>query len=284
MEKTRAIILDTDIGYDPDDLFALLVLAKLAVAQLQLVVTANEKDGKRAQFARMALDELNLSHVPVVVGSSLGLDKFTVDSLLTKTDAIISTDYIGAIKQVVEQFESVTYIGIGGFSNLAHVIKQYPQLAEKMDIYVMGGAVAYKRSPDWVEYNIKIDVPSAKQVIESGLPIKYIMAQTTHNPMYEVTIDHPWYKQLESSTEPGHKLLYEHCKLWFTKRGHGTSMHDPLTVLAALGYSFTAFTTARVTLDDAGVIQLDDNGTEITYSVPESQAQECMDFIGTTLI
>jgi hypothetical protein len=61
-------------------------------------------------------------------------------------------------------------------------------------------------------------------------------------------------------------------------------MHDPLTVLAALGYSFTAFTTARVILDDAGVIQLDDNGKEITYSVPESQAGECMDFIGTILI
>lgn len=148
----------------------------------------------------------------------------------------------------------------------------------------MGGAVAYKRSPDWIEYNIKIDVPSAKQVIESGLPIKYIMAQTTHNPTYEVTIDHPWYQQLETSTKPGHQLLYEHCKLWFTKRGHGTSMHDPLTVLAALGYSFTSFTTACVSLDDAGVIQLDDTGKEITYSVPESQAKECMNFIESTLL
>lgn len=138
MEKTRAIILDTDIGYDPDDLFALLLLTELAGTQLQLVVTANEKDGKRAQFAKMVLDEVNLSHVPVVVGSSLGLDKFTADSLLTKTDAIISTDYIGAIKQVIEQFELITYIGIGGFSNLAHLTKQYPKLIEKMDILCNG--------------------------------------------------------------------------------------------------------------------------------------------------
>jgi DNA-binding MarR family transcriptional regulator len=218
--------------------------------------------GKRRTYSSITLEELS--------------QKFqqTLEEI-----EIANKDKKGAKIKISKEDEFIIHIGA------KEIIPAYRRIAaEKMDIYVMGGAVAYKRSPDWVEYNIKIDVPSAKQVIESGLPIKYIMAQTTHNPVYEVTIDHPWYKQLESSTEPGHKLLYEHCKLWFTKRGHGTSMHDPLTVLAALGYSFTAFTTARVILDDAGVIQLDDNGKEITYSVPESQAGECMDFIGTILI
>ena len=40
-------ILDTDIGYDPDDLFALILLLKSKELKLDLIVTGDDKYGKR---------------------------------------------------------------------------------------------------------------------------------------------------------------------------------------------------------------------------------------------
>jgi inosine-uridine nucleoside N-ribohydrolase len=278
------IILDTDIGYDPDDLFALLFLVGLAGDRLDLIVTANEVDGKRAQFAQMIINELSLPYVHVVQGSSLGLDKFTVDNLLSDNRfSNVQNNYLELIKETIDREGTVTYIGIGGFTNLAHFIEKYPNEAKRMDIFVMGGAVNYERNEGWTEYNIRIDPLSARKIVESGLNIKYIMAQTTHNPLYIVDENHSLYEQLKLSEKPGHQLLYEHCKLWFEKRGHGTSMHDPLTVSCALGYDFVQFNSSKVSLSEEGKLVLNDNGSLISWSDPNSGAQSFMDLIGRIL-
>lgn len=282
-DMNPSIILDTDIGFDPDDLFALLFLHKLAGADLKLLITANEIDGKRAQFAKQILAKLSNTHTAIAEGCSLGIDKFIVDSLLEKSNEINNKDYIGAMKQVIDESESVIYIGIGGFTNLARFIESYPKEAKKMKIFVMGGAIEYERYPDWVEYNIKIDPVSVKKVIEANVNVSLVMAQTTHNPIYEVSVGHPLYDGLLVGNNSVNEILHEHCKLWFEKRGHGTSMHDPLTVAAALGYSFVNFHTSKIAVDEKGILQLDENGYESHWSDKDSQATEFMQLLTKTL-
>mgnify|MGYP001559423130 FL=1 len=52
----RGIILDTDIGYDPDDLFALLLLLKNS--EVDLIVTNDDPDGRRFIFVKKILEIL----------------------------------------------------------------------------------------------------------------------------------------------------------------------------------------------------------------------------------
>jgi len=278
-----SIILDTDIGYDPDDLFALIFLHKLAGERLKLLVTANEVNGKRAKFAKQVLNSLNNSDTKVVEGLSLGSDKFTVDSLLAKTQDTFEKDFLSAMKQVVDDSESVIYIGIGGFTNLARFIEAFPDQARKLKIFLMGGALNYERHPGWVEYNVRIDPPSARKVIESGCDISFIMAQTTHNPILEVNATHPLYTKLLSKPDETSRLLREHCRLWFEEKGHGTLMHDPLTVAAALGYEFVNFYSSKIVLDEAGGMHENNSGHLITWSKPDSRADEFMRFLSEVL-
>lgn len=299
MSKHPTVILDTDIGYDPDDLFALLFLQKIIGDNHRtLIITSNEFEDKRYRFLRQIL-ELNKSYVSdnmiATSGScrELGKSKFTVDTLLTDKvyidlhhgDSFTSQMY-SMIKynELYHDDEKVTYIGIGGFTNLAKFIDDYSAEAKKMKIFLMGGAIDYERYENWIEYNVKIDPISAEKVINAGLDITLIMAQTTHNPLYEVTQNSSLYKRLKQSTLPIHKLLCDHCDLWFERREfkHGTSMHDPLTVATALGYDFVTLETTKVSIKDNKFI-FDENGHTIKYSAPDSKAQEFMEFLEQTL-
>jgi inosine-uridine nucleoside N-ribohydrolase len=278
------IILDTDIGYDPDDLFALLFLQKLAGDRVKLIITANETQEKRKRFLDQIISTIPDFNPKTAQGKDIGLQKFTVDGLLENNQEVPSSeDFIEEIKSIVDEFPKVTYIGIGGFSNLAGFIEKYPDDAKKMKIVAMGGAVNYERHTDWVEYNIKIDIPATRIVVESGCDVTYIMAQTTHNPIYEVKSDHSLIQKLATSNVPEYQLLYKHCQLWFEKRGHGTSMHDPLTVVTALGYEYATFAESKVVVTDQGKMVVTDQGFPIKYSLPTSQAADFMDFLDKTL-
>jgi inosine-uridine nucleoside N-ribohydrolase len=296
MSKKPTIILDTDIGYDPDDLFALLLLYKLVPDyndQREFVlITANETEFRRLQFLRQVLhwmNDVSAQEVTVLPGYSLGMEKYTVQSLLEKKLPVAhshNTAYKSYMASAANwsKVRPVIYIGIGGFTNLAKFIDEYPAEAKKMKIFMMGGALNYERYDGWIEYNVKIDPASVEKVINADLDITLIMAQTTHNPLYEVTQDSSLYKKLKQSTFPVHKLLCDHCDLWFEKREfkHGTAMHDPLTVATALGYDFVTIETAKVSIKDSKFV-LDENGHTIKYSAPDSKAQEFMDFLEKTL-
>lgn len=63
------VIIDTDLGGDPDDAVALVVAAR-RVPELTLVTTGDEVHGERARFARHFLDLLGRSDVATVAGDS----------------------------------------------------------------------------------------------------------------------------------------------------------------------------------------------------------------------
>jgi hypothetical protein len=48
----KHVILDTDIGGDPDDAFALLLGLNSPEINIDLIVTSDEHKGHRAEFAR----------------------------------------------------------------------------------------------------------------------------------------------------------------------------------------------------------------------------------------
>src|SRR3989344_5301588 len=94
------VILDTDIGYDPDDLFALLLLLNSPELRLDLVVTGDEVGGKRAAFARKVLDQCGRQDLKVVQGEDLGNHNFVVDELIQDCVYSPETNYLDSMKEV----------------------------------------------------------------------------------------------------------------------------------------------------------------------------------------
>lgn len=274
------MIIDTDIGYDPDDFFALLLALKSPEIDILLITTADEVLGKRAVFTRTIL-EMTGDEIKVVKGIDLGNhSNFIVDSLVGNAIYNISDNYVGSVKKLADNStEPIIYLGIGGFTNLADFLKTCPGYINKFEIYMMGGAINYSRGKNWIEHNVRMDKEAARFVLNTGGNISLIMAQTTFQREYEIDNNHSIFKKLKSSNNPADRLLAKHVELFNEKKGVWPLMHDPLTFATAIGKDFVTLHKSRISIDENGKIILDGNGEEIRWSDPVSKRREFMEFL-----
>ena len=276
-------ILDTDIGYDPDDLFALILLLKSKELKLDLIVTGDDKYGKRFIFVKKILELMDIDDVKVVKGSSIGSHRFILDEYIKGEKFQIEKDFVKKIKRVVDSSDKVVYIGIDGFTNLSHVIKKYPNIKKKLKIYQMGGAVNYSRRPLWVEHNVKMDVKSVKFVLGSSCDISLIMAQTTFNPELRIDNKHRIYRKLKASKNSVYKILVKHIDLYHKHSEKWPYMHDPLTVAEALGKRYVNYNKSALRVNNDGNIKINKIGPKVMFSKKKLKGKEFMNFLENRL-
>jgi len=276
------IIFDTDIGSDPDDLFALLLLLRLK-KNIALVVTGDEYDGKRATLARRVLNLAGKFDTPVVQGPDLGRKKFHADELIKHVSYKIPADPLTAMQKVCKGAGEIVYLGLQGSTNLAHLIRARPDLKSKLKIYQMAGALGFSRGEGWVEHNIKVDPESARYVLQSGANITLLQTATTEaGNAYRMHPEHPFYKRLQRSKDPLELMLVRHCELFYEKKQRNTYMGDPLTVACALGYNFVDFEEKKLRLNRKNQLE-EGRGKLIRISGRESRAEQFMDFMERTI-
>ncbi len=267
---TRApMIIDTDLGGDPDDSVA-LVVAGLRLPELKLVVTSDEVGGERARFARHLLDLVGRRDVKVVAGADLGNTRlYFVDGMVPAEVAKQGTDVVGAIAEVCASTPGqVRWVGMGPLSNLSALQTARPELVAKMAVTQMGGAIVY-RKPDKAEHNFREDPEAAIRmlpVLEMWGP-KFVVSDVTFNPAMEITADSPIYQRW---AEPGApewaKVLKEHNDRWMA-RYPGSMQHDALTLAAALLWPGVRFARERVALDEIARMSRSEEGVEISISI-----------------
>jgi inosine-uridine nucleoside N-ribohydrolase len=260
------VILDTDIGGDPDDAVAVAVAAR-TVPGLALVITADEFHGDgRARFARHFLDALGRPEVPVVAGRDLGNTRyFCIEGLAAASDAASSSgDVLAAVRAVCDGTDGkVRWVGMGPMSNLAELLTADPALAGRLEITQMGGAVNY-RNPDVAEHNIRLDPAAARRVMDLAVErsLSLVLSDVTFRPDTEMAVraSSPLYQHLASARLPWAQLLVGHLDRWYSGFYPETLMHDPLTLSAALRLPFVDFSAQRVRFAEDGRMSLDDAG------------------------
>jgi inosine-uridine nucleoside N-ribohydrolase len=182
------IILDTDIGTDIDDAFALALIVNSPELELLGVTTVSGDTQARARLAAKMLWEAGSvwRRVPVVAGApgkplpieqTRWADGFTSPQLERE--------------KVVHFFETqfnhrpgeITLLTIGPLTNVGALLEQHPEVAKKIKrIVMMGGSIArgYEpASPPAAEYNIAADPPAAQTVFASGVPILMVPLDVT---------------------------------------------------------------------------------------------------------
>lgn len=176
--KPIPIVLDTDIGTDIDDAFALALVLKSPELDLRAVTTVSGDTPARARLAAKMLSVAGRKDVPVaagVPGARLNIaqtrwaDGFTSLSLLK----------IGAVELMKTEIDrahgSIVIVAIGPLTNVAALFEKYPAEKRKIRrIVLMGGSIARGYAPGSAaaaEYNIAMDAKAAQAVFTAGVPI-----------------------------------------------------------------------------------------------------------------
>lgn len=253
------IHLDTDLGGDIDDLCALAMLLRWEGVELTGITTTAEENGRRAGYVRYVLEVEDRKDIPVAAGadvsqafyrySELGYpdeERYWSKPIAASPNPI--EDAIQLLKQSIEQ--AATIIAIGPFTNLYLLDLQYPGLLAEAKLFLMGGYVHPIRSgfPQWeneMDWNIQVDVRSAKHVIEHSNPTLIPLSVTV-----ETALRRAYLEDLQKSGALG-ELLARQAEAFAqdeqNERKHGETceglpndiinfLHDPLACAIALGW------------------------------------------------
>jgi pyrimidine-specific ribonucleoside hydrolase len=258
------MIIDTDIGGDPDDAVALLVAA-LRVPSLRLVLTCDEYRGERARFARHLLDLAGRSDVTVIAGRQLGEQpprQFCVSDLTPARIATQSGDAADEVAAVCAASPgAVRWVGMGPMSNLADLLAVRPELAQRLAVTQMGGALNY-RDPTRAEHNFRLDPPAVRTALGAVHRPNLVTSEVTFRPEMTLTPDSPEYRLLLRPDAPAWAgVLAAHCDRWFDRFYPGTMQHDVLTLSVAMQLPFVHLDLLDIAVDDAARTTEPDPGT-----------------------
>jgi inosine-uridine nucleoside N-ribohydrolase len=170
------VILDTDIGTDIDDTWALAQLLRTSNLELKLVVTDSGDTRYRAEVAAKFLEAAGHREIPIGIGHNFGpmpeerrnLTPWVTGYNLDKYAGGVRTDGIGAmIDLIMKSTDPVTVIAIGPMPNLAEALQREPRIAAKCRLVGMYGSfhVGYGgSSTPAAEFNVK-DNPTALRAV-----------------------------------------------------------------------------------------------------------------------
>lgn len=235
----QKIIIDTDIGDDIDDAFAIALAARLPEAEIVGVTTVFRNTKARAQLVKKLLDGLG-TETTVRAGEAFPLKEpfhlFAKDTGAPETSTPCQWDESyrkyseeeGAVEFLAESAErwggELCIAAIGPLTNLARAIERYPDKMKKCGKIVSMGGSFQKFMSEW---NYLCDPEAADIVIKSGIPFYAVGLDVTMTcPLEEGLLE-----KFNASEEPYNRILSQWLKRWFDFFGFEKSvMHDPLAI------------------------------------------------------
>ncbi|WP_435590815.1 nucleoside hydrolase [Nocardia sp. bgisy118] len=269
------VILDTDIGYDPDDLVALVIAAR-KVPHFA-VITADETCGRRASLARHVLDLLDRTDVPVIAGLDLGGEhRFLGDR---GQGAPRHPDTTGEeLLDRLERFNteltrlfatatgSIRWVGTGPMTNLNAVISNVPDMADRLTVTQMGGWIDHYHNKTRASHNFHTDPASAGLTLRALPTLRLVLSEHTNSPYIQITSDWALVRRLSAWSAPAWAhLLATHFCMWFARQP-GSWMHDPLTLSAALDLPCVTFRREPIRIGRDARLHHDPDGRPIEFS------------------
>lgn len=246
------ILLDTDIGTDIDDAFALALILRSPELRLLGITTVSGNTQARARLAAKLVSTQGHCNVPVAAGEpgkSLPIAQTRWASNFASRQLLPETAVSFLDRQFRRLPRQITLVAIGPLTNVAALLGSDPTVGTKIRrIVMMGGSIArgydHHVRPD-PEYNIVSDVPAARVVFSSGVPI--VMAPLDVTAM--LALDAQQRRRVFERHAPLNQALAALYRLW----GHPVPvLYDPMAVSLLINLHLCRFRPLAVSVDEAG--------------------------------
>jgi inosine-uridine nucleoside N-ribohydrolase len=265
--RLTKIILDTDIGDDVDDVYALALAATVPNVELVGVTTAFGETGKRAELAAKLLWVMGRTKVPVCAGreGDHGIGPQHRWASGFRSSAMRKEKAVAFLRRQIEAAPGeITIVPIGALTNIGDLLTTHPEVRSKIKrVVLMGGAawVGYNnRAPASPEWNIRCDTRAARTVFESGVPI--VMAGLDATTMMQLDEDRQ--KRMAAFGGRTTDAIASLRLLWGSPI---PTLFDPVAVAYAAGYPFADERPVRIHVEDDGLTRVVDGAPNATALV-----------------
>ncbi len=285
MEKKIPVILDTDIGGDIDDSWALALLLACPELDTKLVVTAlegGEDPIARTRIVAKQIAASEMSGIPIGAGKavepySTTMGDWAADYDISSYPDPVYTDGIQAmIDTVMASEEKVTIICIGPLTNIAEALKREPRIAEKANILAVMGSIYNGHSLDVIakcsDYNVRADIPAARAVFAAPWDITIAPLDiTAHLVVGDDNYQRILYSRDKKSVVRAVLSAFDrwmevhNCTYYKT---HTTSLYDTAAIYMAVTGDYNVIMEDHLlTIDDGGYTNDDPEGRLVHCAV-----------------
>jgi purine nucleosidase len=251
------IIIDTDIGDDIDDAFAVALALHSPELQILGVTTTFRDTETRAKIADRLLGELGREDIPVAAGVATPYDKPMSQQRYAEGGHFAKASHRNAVDFIVEQIRrypnEITLVAIGPLMNVGALLDKDPAAFHQLKrVVIMGGSVERgfgdldytpAHGPD-AEWNIMNDIPSAKKLFLSGVPLFVMPLDSTQLHLDEVKRAYLFARG--TPTTDALTILYHQ---W---GGQTPTLFDPMTIAYIVDPKLCPVVPLHIRVDDKG--------------------------------
>ena len=268
----RPVIIDTDIGSDIDDSFAIgLALQSSAYLDVKLIVTCTDDTTARAKILGKLLTIAGEDRVPIGIGYPNNNN--TRHTLWNWAKDFNLSDYKGGVyKDGVDQMAKiilssdtlVDIIAIGPMTNFPLLLQKYPSVVKKARIRAMAGSIyrGYDNSTTPAEeYNVQMCPDCMQQMLQAGWNVTITPLDTCGVASLPPHYSQPFIASANHwSFGLGASLLY-FCTIAQCQLNVATSpLYDTVATLLTLpnAEDYVDFRTLKLTVTSQGYTVIDD--------------------------
>ncbi len=255
----QLVMIDTDIGDDIDDAFALALALRSPELRILGVTTTFGDTELRARLVERFLGAVGRGDIPVAAGAATETDNvMTQAAYARQAPNLTHTD--GAaflLDQIRAHPGQITLIAIGPLFNVQAAIARDPATFRKLRrVVMMGGSIdrgyddgktGARRPPD-AEWNISRDPAGARALLGSGVPVFMMPLDST-----QIHLGIPQQGEIYAQGSPltdQLTLLYHEWR--GAKEWKLPTLFDPVAVAYAIRPELCPVKPMRIEVDDKG--------------------------------
>jgi len=297
----KPVVIDTDIGSDPDDALALLLALASPELDLRGITIVSGDVELRGRIAARLLGMAGRPDIPVILGESGPFPAELMDG--HEGIGFLDHPYSGPESPILTlsasewlsaqaEREPFHLVGIGPLTNIATFLRIAPQ-SRLLTLTIMGGLFDLRTQPlawqrnvaqhgaaAWPDYNTACDPEAAFAVATEGTPVTWIPLDVTvratlrSRDLERIPRAHPLGAALDCSIDAWTNnqfasLFDDVADPSPIPADEVVLLHDPLTVASLIGGDWLHLRRTRLTasLSDLGFrLQEDESGIPATIA------------------
>jgi inosine-uridine nucleoside N-ribohydrolase len=257
------ILLDTDIGTDIDDAWALAFVALSPELDTVAVTITDADTAARAKVACKLLQRAGRTDIPVAVGRRTPTPNGRFDHQFTWAEDFTAYKPIAepAAQTIVRMAKKypgeLVLLAVGPLQNVADALRLEPGLGKYLKRVVLMSGDVYGRAggkgviPEW---NVVVATQDSQLVYGAGLPLTIVpLDSTTHVQLADAERE-----RVQKRASPVTHAVESLYRLWLSSPQARMTLHDQLAVAEAArpGEFFNKKETLPLVVDDKGYTRI----------------------------
>ena len=261
------VILDTDIGGDVDDIWALSFLLASPELDVKLIVSDAHSTVRKAKLIAKFLQHVGRDDIPIGIGvrevGGIGPQEKWVDDYPGKV-------YLDGVQAMIDTTmnseQRITLLAIGPVPNLELALEREPRIVDNARLIVMGGCIGKQEDgePGFPEHNVVRNSKAARKAYGAGWDVTMAPIDTAG----KVQLEGEYYEQVRDADNPMAQMVMEQYRIWNRMQTThardlsrtSSTLWDTVAIYLAFDESFCRMREIKLRVTDKGITKPSPDG------------------------